>query len=251
MSRINLKPLKLFDCNNNIVYLFFRLMWILIVNNLASLLPLADDETDKRTSHNIMRFGRQAGHNILRFGRTPGHNIMRFGKREESNSAPGSSFEMISDSKPISFLNDYQRSGYNHYGLFDPPSSSSSSLIPFNILINDNNNNNNNINDNNIDNLNSNNNGFDINTSYLPIGYYGQPSPLNPLYVLTIIFKSINWTVNCLSRVQFDSQFNLVYIHLFPLFYLYHHHYHHHQEILPNGHYLTNKLKKDDLKLIM
>ncbi|XP_053202896.1 serum factor response D-like [Panonychus citri] len=159
------------------------LFWITIISIIvqASLLPLADDETDKRTSHNIMRFGRQAGHNILRFGRTPGHNIMRFGKREESNSAPGSSFEMISDSKPISFLNDYQRSGYNHYGLFDPPSSSSSSLIPFNILINDNNNNNNNINDNNIDNLNSNNNGFDINTSYLPIGYYGQPSPLNPL----------------------------------------------------------------------
>ena len=137
--------------------------------NLASLLALADDETDKRTGHKIMRFGRQAGHNILRFGRTPGHNMMRFGKREESNSSPGSSFEMISESKPISFLPDYQRSGYNHYGLFDPPSS----LIPFNLI---NNNNNDNVN-----NLNSNTNGFDINTPYLPIEYYGQPSPLNPL----------------------------------------------------------------------
>uniref|UniRef100_T1KHN8 Uncharacterized protein n=2 Tax=Tetranychus urticae TaxID=32264 RepID=T1KHN8_TETUR len=145
------------------------LFWITIVSIIvqASLLPI-DEDTDKRTGHNIMRFGRQAGHNILRFGRTPGHNIMRFGKREESNSAPGSSYE-ISESK----LPSIDQGNINRYILDQlSPSSSSSSLSPSSSLSSS---------SPSLSGLAF--NGYDMNASPLAAyGYYGQASPLTALF---------------------------------------------------------------------
>ncbi|XP_074603786.1 uncharacterized protein LOC141857224 [Brevipalpus obovatus] len=98
----------------------------------ASCSPVIE-ESDKRAGHNIMRFGRQAGHNIIRFGRAQGHNIMRFGKREESNNAPGSSYEGSMDYDP-SYAMNYQASlpsSYGYYGSspLDYPSSIRSQFL--------------------------------------------------------------------------------------------------------------------------
>lgn len=120
-----------FHCLNGLYSILILFSIPYSPTHIASCSPVIE-ESDKRAGHNIMRFGRQAGHNIIRFGRAQGHNIMRFGKREESNNAPGSSYEGSMDYDP-SYAMNYQASlpsSYGYYGSspLDYPSSIRSQL---------------------------------------------------------------------------------------------------------------------------